>query len=157
MAYRGSKPPALVYFHNNDPENRQILYLPTPDKGGRVEEYEDISERYENISGNLITTTPKWRFKAEYNFTNITNTQIDKLISFNNKTNNVVLVPHIDFAMVNYNVAINSVVISGRNGFITNDALSVKCESIKPIYKVPSLDNMLGCALPYRIGWETIQ
>ena len=152
MAYRGQDAPALVYFHN-----KQILYLPTPDKGGRTETYEDISDRYENIAGDVITTKPQWRFKAEYKFTNVTTGQIDKLIGFNNKTNNVVLVPHIDFAMVNYPVAINSVVVTGRNGFITNDALSVKCESISPIYKVPSLDNMIGCALPYRIGWETLQ
>lgn len=157
MAYRGQGKPAIIYFHNNNPDNRQILYLPAPDKGGRTEEYEDISDRYENIGGNLITTTPKWRFKAEYNFSHITTTQIDKLIGFNNRTNKVVLVPHVDFPMVNYDVAINSVVISGKDGFITKDSLSVKCESIKPIYKVPSLDNMLGCALPYRIGWETIQ
>tara|TARA_B110000444_G_C18846410_1_gene602326 strand:+ start:2849 stop:3322 length:474 start_codon:yes stop_codon:yes gene_type:complete len=157
MAYRGISSPAIIYFRNDDPEDRQVLYLPTPDKGGRSEEYEDISDRYENINGELITTKPKWRFKAKYNFSSVVSTQIDILVSFNNKSNAVTLIPHKDFAMINYKVAINSVIISGRNGFINKDSLNIECESIEPIYKIPSLDNMLGCALPYRIGWQTNQ
>ena len=156
MAYTGSKGPVVVYYNDpSDMSNATKIELPQVDKGKRKETYEDVSERYENINGTFISGPPQWRFKAEYEFTTITGTMVDSLIDVFNRSTSIKLIPHKDFAMINYSCVVDDLQVLPKDGYVMKDVLNIKFTSVNIVTSRPSIDNLIGCMFAYRIGVRT--
>ena len=142
--YRGVGPPALVW------ENT-VINLPKPKKGGRKERYEPLTKRYKNIDGEYIPGPQSWRFIGEYTFLKVAQNIIDTLIAIDNKTAVVKWIPHNDFPVIKYEVFLE-LYSDTIDGIIYLDTVKIKVTSLKPVYKKPSIDNMIGGVLFTRIG-----
>ena len=171
MAVRGVGHPLI---RNKDINGNVIdtINLPTPLKGGRKEEWENHTETFENINGEIITGVSRFRFKAEYEFSKVYGTTgaittsgvpevrdltdvegglVDKLSMWYNESTMVNLVLHDDTPFINYDVIVEKIHVPQLDGNIYNDMLSVTFIGARYVRSIPTIDNMLGCIFYWRM------
>jgi hypothetical protein len=149
--YRGSGVPTIVRPQGNGYSGKTITF-PMPLKGKRKEEYEIANKVYTNIRGKRIAMPTKYRFKAEYEFGEVTSSLIDDLVEIHIGHVGVKLIPHIDFPYINYLIDIVKLTPKPLKGLISKNSLSIECVTVDYVYKIPTIDNMLGGMLLSRVG-----
>jgi hypothetical protein len=160
MAYRGSGSPQ-VRKKNSDGTIQVSFDLPTPAKGGRKENWINVTDVHENIDGLLIAGAPKFRFEAEYEFglvygrggdtTDVAGGLIDKISEIYNDTVQMNLVPHKDMPFISYDCIVEELEIPKLDGIVHNNTLKIKFKGVKYVSAIPTIDNMLGCVFFNRL------
>ncbi len=142
--YRGKGSPAIHW--------RGVTYtLPKVLRNERKEEYEPQEEPFLNIDGELINDSPLFRFKGGYKFAPMSSTLLDVLITIRNLGGPVKFLPHVDFPVVAYDIIVDHVSGDPRDGIINHDQVTLKIRSQKLVRKIPTIDNMIGTYLPFRV------
>jgi|TARA_Y100000310_G_scaffold345615_1_gene467338 hypothetical protein len=167
MAYRGISNPMIRVMSTDGQDEIQAIDLPNIVRDGRNEEWENLTESYENIDGEIITGSPKFRFKAEYQFgmihgydsatdaqrdkTDVDGGFIDKMSQFYNNRTQFNLVPHSDTKFINYDVIIEELDLHPFEGLSKYASAKVTFLGVKYTKAIPTIDNMLGCVFYNRI------
>jgi|ETNmetMinimDraft_20_1059909.scaffolds.fasta_scaffold17399_2 hypothetical protein len=167
MAYRGIANPQIRVMSQDGNDVITTIDLPLIVRDGRNEEWENLTESYENIDGEIITGAPKFRFKAEYQFAmvhgydNATQSQtdrtevdggfIDKMSQFYNNRTQFNLIPHSDTKFINYDVIIEELDLQPFEGLAKYASAKVTFLGVKYSKAIPTIDNMLGCVFYNRI------
>jgi len=142
--YRGSGPPAFRW-------NKQLWQLPRVLRNERKEKFEPLSKVYENIDEELIPGDPRFRFQAEYKFAPMSSSLVDVLVTIYNRGGTIRWIPHSDFSVVAYDAIIEDISPEPKDGLSVIDQVHLKIKSKKPVKKIPTVDNMLGCVLLTRV------
>jgi len=161
MAYRGIGNPQIRIVAG-DGTLIEFLDLPRPVKGGRKEEWENLTETYENIDGEIIAGVPTFRFKAEYTFglvqsydkgdlTGIAGGFIDKMSELYNDRATFNLVPHSDAKYINYDVIIEDLSLPHYSGLVKYTSAKIDFVGVRHVKAIPTIDNMLGVVYFNRI------
>ena len=145
--YRGTGQPQLV-----SEELTTTITLPRPLKGERKEIFKDEKKTYTNIQGKRLPQNSKFRFEGEYKFGVVTSQEIDEIVRVYNKQSICKWVPHSDFPYISFMVVLSEVNPTPFQGSINRDSLELKVEGVEYIYKIPTIDNMLGGMLITRVG-----
>ncbi len=148
--YRGKEPPTVVWVMPSGVKRR--IDFPHPKSGSRKETYREMTEIYENIDHEFLVGSPQWRFEAEYSFGNVDQSIIDSLFAIYNNTAVVKWIPHRDVPVITYDVVFKKAEALPLRGRVIQDTVEIKVVGIRPVYKKPTLDNMLGMFLPTRIA-----
>lgn len=160
MSYRGTGAPLIKWI---DLEGNVVksIQLPKCKAGGREEKFVNKTDKYENIDGELIVGTPKYRFEADYSFgvihneagdtTGVDGGLIDGLSSFYNNSTVVRLVPHNEINFISYDCIITELEIPKASGQVSQNELKIKFESVKYVNAIPTIDNSLGIVKPSAI------
>ena len=167
MAYRGIDNPRIRVMSQDGSDVIQSIDLPEIVRDGRKEEWENLTETYENIDGDIISGPPQFRFKAEYQFgmvhgydsatdaqkdnTGVSGGFIDKMSEFYNNRKTFNLVPHIDTLFINYNVIIEELELQSFTGLSKYASAKITFVGTKYVKAIPTIDNMLGCVFYNRI------
>jgi len=149
--YRGSGVPQLVKPAWGS-DLGKVITLPKPLKGKRKEEYEIVNKVYTNIRGTRISMPTKYRFKAEYEFGEVSSTIIDDIVDLHMGQFGVRLIPHSDFPFISYFVDVVKLTPQPLKGLITKNSLKIECIAVDYVYKIPTIDNMLGGMLMTHVG-----
>jgi len=165
MAYRGVANP-VIRVMADDRTVLTTLNMPDLVKGGRNEEWENLTETYENIDGEIISGPPVFRFKAEYQFglvhkyddvflsqdvTGVTGGFVDKMSQFYNQRKTFNLIPHSDTKFISYDVMIEDLQLPPFSGLSKYTSCKINFVGIKYVKAIPTIDNMLGCVFFNRI------
>lgn len=145
MALLGNKPPAMIWRGN-------MYEFPTPLKGDGKSPYKPLGKTYENIDGERIKGSQSWRWEKEYAFVNLPSGLYDNLAAIINKSAEVIWLPHGDIPFVRYAVHIEDLSPSSVGGNIQIDKVEFKTVGVRPVNKIPSIDNMIGGFFFFRIG-----
>ncbi len=160
MPYRGSGQPQIVRL-KPDGTVMETVTLPRPLKDGREETWENKTETFTNIKGEIISGAPKYRFKASYEFGNVYDADgdntgvggglIDFLATIYNTKAQIRLIPHDDAKYVCYDVVIEDLQVPKWNGLVYWNNLKVDFVSVNFVKAIPTIDNMLGIVMHNRI------
>ncbi len=142
--YKGVGPPALVWGNT-------VLELPQPTKTSD-DEYKPETVYHKNILKEIIPGEQQWRYDNKYEFAKLPQNTLDTLLAINNRTSVVKWIPHIDFPTIRYDVIIE-VVPKNVKGLIHVDTATITVKGVFPIYKKPTIDNMITGVIPTRIGF----
>lgn len=167
MAYRGTANPRIRVMSQDGQDVIQAIDLPEIVRDGRKEEWENLTETYENIDGEIITGPPQFRFRAEYQFgmvhgydvatdaqrdkTDVAGGFIDKMSEFYNNRKTFNLVPHSDTRFINYDVIIDELELQPFSGLAKYASAKITFLGTKYVKAIPTIDNMLGCVFYNRI------
>jgi hypothetical protein len=145
--YRGVGLPQLV-----SEELNKTITLPKPLKDKRKETFKDEKKVYTNINGKKIPMRSKFRFIGEYEFGLVTTDILDDVINLHVNQSVCKFIPHSDYPFINYHVVLKECTPEYFKGLVTRDSLKMKVESVDYVYKIPTLDNMIGGCLLTRVG-----
>ncbi|MCF7801109.1 MAG: hypothetical protein K9N34_03730 [Candidatus Marinimicrobia bacterium] len=145
MALLGTKPPVMAWRGN-------VFEFPVPGKGSDQPVYVPLGKVYENVDGERIRGQQSWRFEKEYVFPSLPGELYDVLVAVYNKGDEIAWVPHSDIPFIRYPVHIDSLNLLPVNGIVKVYRVKLKVVSVRPVKKIPSIDNMIGGIWPFRRG-----
>jgi hypothetical protein len=137
MGLLGNKPPMMKLV------NGQVYIFSTPRIGESKNPYEFIGKSYTNIDGENIKGERKWRYKKKYGWLKLDSTLYDILVTLYNSGQPVTWFPHSDVTFLGYKVHIEDLTLVPYDGLVSIDDVSFTVESVSPVTKIPSLDNMI--------------
>ena len=149
MAYRGSGAPVISDMQGNEDS---VIYLPTPLRGERKEDFKIKTKTYTNIYGKKIVGETRYRFEGNYKFGEIDVNVLARVTALCDTSTIVKFIPHSDFAFINFMVVIKEILIPPLEGLISKDSLTIKVEGVEFVDSIPTADNMYGGFQPTRIA-----
>ena len=139
--YRGKEAPVLSDMLGNEDS---VVYLPTPLRGQRREDFKIQTKTYTNIYGKRIVGETRYRFEGKYKFGEVDVNVLARITALCDNSTIVKFMPHSDFAFINFMVVIKKMSIPPLEGVITRDALEFEVEGVEYVDMIPTADNMYG-------------
>jgi len=149
MAYRGKLAPVLSDMSGSDDS---VIYLPTPLKGQRKEDFKIKTKTYTNIYGKRIVGETRYRFEGKYEFGEVDVNVLARVTALCDNSTIIKFMPHSDFAFINFMCVNKEISIPPLQGNITRDALKMTVEGVDFIDHIPTADNMYGAFMLDKIA-----
>lgn len=129
-----------------DKDNEWVeIHLPHPDKGERIEDYDDSETKvFVNVNGKKIKGRKRERFVGEYKFGNASENLLTAMYDMYNATREIEFFPYSD---VNYSIRCWIKVHKPRDlGIIQLEDLKISVESVDYIeQRLTSMDAIYAC------------
>jgi len=112
--------------------------------GGREERWEaEVSEVWTTLSGDRIYGDRELRFVGEYTWVNLSDTQLENLLTWYNQRQVLSLRPYSDTPVYQISCRVEDVQLSKGGSIQSQDKVTVRFEAINRVTSIPVPDNTI--------------